>query len=86
MSFNSIIVGRRIEEGSSKKYPPAIGPAVGMKCDQCGCKFHVGGPIWTEPMHDLDFVKSLKEMVKSNQDSYKTSQRIIGENLSNSNE
>lgn len=86
MSFNSIIVGRRIEEGSSKKYPPAIGPAVGMKCDQCGCKFIVGGPIWTEPMHDLDFVKSLKEMVKSNQDSYKTSQRIIGENLSNSNE
>ncbi|EDO48806.1 predicted protein [Nematostella vectensis] len=77
-SFHFQQVGRRIEEGVSKKYPPALGPPVDRSCDQCGGKFHLGGPIWTEPMHDTDFVTSLAALVKQNTDLYKTSDRIIG--------
>lgn len=78
--FNLLFVkvGRCIEEGTSKKYPPAIGPSVGMTCDQCGSKFHVGGPIWTESMHNVEYSKAVKEMVQANKDKYNTSQRIIG--------
>lgn len=72
-------VGRRIEEGNSKKYPPAQGPPVGPLCDQCGGKFHMGGPIWREPIHSVEFVEKLLKSVKEQADLFKTSERIIGE-------
>lgn len=76
--YLSILVGKRIEVGNSKKYPPGVGPPVGETCEHCGRKFHVGGPIWSEPIHDLQFVNKVLEKVKMNRESYKTSERIIG--------
>lgn len=72
-------MGRRIEEGLSKKYPPAVGPPVGPSCDQCSGKFHLGGPMWKEPIHSSDFVDRLLKNVKEQPDQFKTSDRIIGE-------
>ena len=72
-------MGRRIEEGRSKKYPPALGPPVGPFCDQCGGKFHLGGPIWKEPIHNVEFVDKLLKSVKEKLDLFKTSDRIIGQ-------
>ena len=71
-------MGRRVEEGHSKKYPPALGPPVGKTCDQCGGKFQVGGPIWREPIHDVAFVERLLKGVKKQPNLFKTSERIIG--------
>ena len=36
------------------------------------------GPIWTEPIHDFDFVKSLLGQVSSSPDQLKMSERIRG--------
>lgn len=77
--FKLFSVGRRIEVGHSKKYPPAFGPPVGRLCDQCGGKFHLGGPIWKEPIHDAEFVSRLLQSVKEKPKLFKTSERIIGE-------
>ena len=72
-------MGRRIEEGRTRKYPPALGPPVGPTCDQCSSKFHLGGPIWKEPIHDAEFVNKLLKSVKEQPGLFKTSDRIIGE-------
>lgn len=76
--LSSLLVGRCIEEGLSKKYPPAIGPPVGSSCDQCGRQFHMGGPIWKEKIHDAEFVERLLKTVKEQPGLFKTSERIIG--------
>ena len=71
-------VGKRIEEGKSKKYPPGTGPPVGETCPQCGRRFHLGGPIWSEPIHNQEFAQKVLNKVKKNPAEYKTSERMIG--------
>lgn len=73
-----ITVGKRIEEGKTRKYPPGTGPPVGETCVECGRRFHLGGPIWSEAMHDKEFVEKVVEHVKKSPSSYKTSERMIG--------
>jgi len=77
-SFHFQPMGRRIEEGLSKKYPPAMGPPVGPLCDQCGGKFHIGGPIWNEPIYDAEFIEKLLKSVEEQPGLLRTSERIIG--------
>lgn len=71
-------VGKRIEDGKTRKYPPGTGPPVGQTCPECGRRLHLGGPIWSEPIHNKDFVQKVLEKVKKCQSSYKTSERLIG--------
>ena len=72
-------MGKRIEEGKSRKYPPGTGPPVNQQCPQCGGKFQLGGPVWTEPIHNNLFVQQVLSQVKQNVDCYKTSERLTGE-------
>ena len=72
-------MGRCIEEGRSKKYPPAQGPPIGPSCDQCSSKFHLGGPLWTAPIHDTAFVNRLLKSIKECPKLFNTSERIVGE-------
>lgn len=78
LSLSFSLVGKRIEQGNSKKYPPGTGPPVGETCPECGRKFHLGGPIWSEPIHNQEFVQKVLEKVKQNSEQYKTSERMIG--------
>eukprot|EP00794_Sanderia_malayensis_P005618 gene5617-6309_t len=77
-SFHLQPLGKNIEDGNKRKYNPSTGPVVGQECQECGQKFVIGGPIWSEPIHSKDFVHSLLDQVKSDADLYKTSQRIKG--------
>lgn len=77
-TFHLQPMGRCIEEGRSKKYPPAHGPPIGPSCDQCSSKFHLGGPIWTAPIHDTGFVARLLKCVKEQPKLFNTSERIVG--------
>lgn len=72
-------MGRCIEEGRSKKYPPAQGPPIGPSCDQCSSKFHLGGPVWTAPIHDAAFVNRLLKSIKECPKLFNTAERIVGE-------
>ena len=73
-----ISVGKRIEEGNKKKYNPGTGPVVGESCKECGQRFQIGGPIWSEPMHDRKFVESLLERLSKENELYGTAQRMKG--------
>ena len=52
------------------KHAPAIGPVVPQECSDCGKKFNIGGPIWSAPIHDQDWVVSTLTGVKSMKDRY----------------
>ena len=78
MIFLFIPVGKSVEVGNSKKYNPACGPSVGRTCDQCGHNFKIGGPIWSEPIHDRQFMADLQADVTKEKDSYATFDRING--------
>lgn len=38
----------------------------------------LGGPVWAEPIHDLDFVGRVLEAVSANPGRFHTSERIRG--------
>jgi len=71
-------VGKNIEVGESKKYAPGTGPVVGKTCDECNHVFKIGGPIWSEPIHDMEFLGELLKSVDEEKESYKTFDRIYG--------
>ena len=64
-SFNFQRVGEkkttagRKKGGVGVKYLPGIGPAVPKLCEHCGSRQKMGGPFWTEPIHDKAWVKDI---------------------------
>lgn len=64
-------VGRRAVKGggNSIKYSPGMGPAVPQQCPDTGSNFQMGGPFWTEPLHDPEWVAGLLEQVQRDKDS-----------------
>ncbi|KAJ8913229.1 hypothetical protein NQ315_016172 [Exocentrus adspersus] len=57
------------------KFCIPTGPAVSQKCEHCGHSHHIGGPIWTDPIHSPDFVQ---EVLKTASDKLNTFKRIQG--------
>ncbi|XP_069692231.1 tRNA (guanine(26)-N(2))-dimethyltransferase [Periplaneta americana] len=44
------------------KFTLPHGPPVGTTCEHCDHRHHIGGPIWSGPLHDDMFVSRLKEL------------------------
>uniref|UniRef100_W8B9H9 tRNA (guanine(26)-N(2))-dimethyltransferase n=1 Tax=Ceratitis capitata TaxID=7213 RepID=W8B9H9_CERCA len=49
---------------SQTKFGIPTGPSVGTNCEHCGHKHHMGGPIWSNPIHDHGFVKELLQTIE----------------------
>ncbi|KAK1885724.1 tRNA (guanine(26)-N(2))-dimethyltransferase, partial [Dissostichus eleginoides] len=64
-SFHLQRMGRRTTNGKHMKYSSATGPPL-------------GGPIWAEPIHDLDFVQKVLSAVSTNPSRFGTAKRIEG--------
>ncbi|XP_013367631.1 PREDICTED: tRNA (guanine(26)-N(2))-dimethyltransferase [Chinchilla lanigera] len=64
--------------GGRVKFSAACGPPVAPECEHCGQRHQLGGPIWAEPIHDLDFVGRVLEAVSANPCRFHTSERIQG--------
>ncbi|KAG8366972.1 hypothetical protein BUALT_Bualt16G0023900 [Buddleja alternifolia] len=75
-SFHLQPLGRTVSKNSSVRYLPGFGPAVAQDCSDCGKKYNMGGPIWSAPIHDLEWVTSILEDVKSMKDRYPAFNRI----------
>lgn len=58
------------------RYLPGFGPAVAQECSDCGKKYNMGGPIWSAPIHDMEWVNSTLADVKSMEDRYPAFDRI----------
>ncbi|TKY65049.1 tRNA (guanine(26)-N(2))-dimethyltransferase 2 [Spatholobus suberectus] len=75
-SFYLQPIGRTVSKINSVRYLPGYGPVVPQECNYCGKKFSVGGPIWSAPIHDQEWVTSILADVKSMKDSYPAHDRI----------
>uniref|UniRef100_A0A8C5PMH1 tRNA (guanine(26)-N(2))-dimethyltransferase n=1 Tax=Leptobrachium leishanense TaxID=445787 RepID=A0A8C5PMH1_9ANUR len=71
-------LGRAISHGNNMKFSPGTGPPVGMTCEFCQQKHHVGGPLWAESLHDTEFVQRILSALERNPKRFKTSERIQG--------
>ncbi|GAX81061.1 hypothetical protein CEUSTIGMA_g8496.t1 [Chlamydomonas eustigma] len=77
-SFTLQKVGSRKEMTNHVKYMPGHGPAVPVKCPETGSGYLMGGPIWSDPMHDHSFVKGLMADMDRDKDRYAAYARIKG--------
>ncbi|PON82089.1 tRNA methyltransferase, Trm [Trema orientale] len=75
-SFHLQPIGRTIAKNNSVRYLPGFGPVVPQECSDCGKKFNMGGPIWSAPIHDQEWVASILADVKSVRDRYPAYDRI----------
>ncbi|KAK3212375.1 hypothetical protein Dsin_017081 [Dipteronia sinensis] len=76
-SFHLQPIGRTASnKNNSIRYLPGFGPVVPQVCSDCGKKFNMGGPIWSAPIHDQEWVTSILEDVKSMKDRYPAYDRI----------
>lgn len=66
------------DPGGRIKFSAACGPPVSPECEHCGQRHQLGGPMWAEPIHDLDFVGRVLEAVTTNPGRFHTSMRIQG--------
>lgn len=48
----------------SLKFSAGSGPAVGATCVHCGGRHTMGGPLWSDPIHDSSFVTELRTLVE----------------------
>lgn len=75
-SFHLQPVGRIVTKDTSVRYLPGFGPAVAQECSDCGKKYNMGGPIWSAPIHDMEWINSTLADVKSMKDRYPAFDRI----------
>lgn len=75
-SFHLQPIGRTVSKNTSVRYLPGFGPVVPQECSDCGKKYNMGGPIWSAPIHDQDWVTSILADVKSMKDHYPAFDRI----------
>ncbi|XP_041002555.1 probable tRNA (guanine(26)-N(2))-dimethyltransferase 2 [Juglans microcarpa x Juglans regia] len=75
-SFHLQPIGRTVSKNNSVRHLPGFGPAAPHECSDCGKKFNMGGPIWSAPIHDQEWVTSILSDVKSIKDRYPAYDRI----------
>ncbi|GER49286.1 tRNA (guanine(26)-N(2))-dimethyltransferase [Striga asiatica] len=77
-SFHLQPIGRTVSKNNSTsaRYLPGFGPVVTQECTDCGKKYNMGGPIWSAPIHDQEWVNSILTDVKSMKSRYPAFDRI----------
>nr|XP_019601780.1 PREDICTED: tRNA (guanine(26)-N(2))-dimethyltransferase isoform X3 [Rhinolophus sinicus] len=77
--FVRVFTGQaKVKASARVKFSAACGPPVAPECEHCGQRHQLGGPLWAEPIHDLDFVGHVLEAVSANPSRFHTSERIRG--------
>eukprot|EP00195_Chlamydomonas_chlamydogama_P004170 CAMPEP_0202922836 /NCGR_PEP_ID=MMETSP1392-20130828/78133_1 /ASSEMBLY_ACC=CAM_ASM_000868 /TAXON_ID=225041 /ORGANISM="Chlamydomonas chlamydogama, Strain SAG 11-48b" /LENGTH=576 /DNA_ID=CAMNT_0049616487 /DNA_START=1623 /DNA_END=3353 /DNA_ORIENTATION=+ len=71
-------VGEKKVNGNSVKYTPAHRPVVPERCPETGSGFLMGGPIWSEPIHDMAFVEGLLQDLERDKDRYAQYAKLKG--------
>ncbi|XP_020092470.1 probable tRNA (guanine(26)-N(2))-dimethyltransferase 1 isoform X2 [Ananas comosus] len=75
-SFHLQSVGRVVSKNNSMKPAPGFGPVVPQQCSHCGKKYNMGGPIWSAPMHNQEWVLSILASVKAMKERYPAYEKI----------
>ncbi|XP_042452328.1 probable tRNA (guanine(26)-N(2))-dimethyltransferase 1 isoform X1 [Zingiber officinale] len=76
-SFHLQRLGREIMKNNRVNYAPNSGPVVPQECTDCGGTFTMGGPMWSAPIHDQEWVTSMLENVRSMKEKYPSQRKIL---------
>ena len=70
-------VGRKVKPTSNFTAAQLIVPG---NCPQCGGRWLIGGPIWSAPIHDLEWLKKLGDWIEARPEGVfpKTRARLLG--------
>ena len=50
-------------KGKGFKYAPGHGPTVPQQCPETGSGWIMGGPFWSQPLHDQAWVKGVLDIL-----------------------
>lgn len=75
-SFHLQPVGRTATKNTCVRYLPGFGPVVPQECGDCGKKYNMGGPIWSAPIHDQEWVTFILDNVNTMKDRYPAYDKI----------
>ncbi len=70
--------GKTGQTNINYRYNSAQGPPVGERCNECGNKMHLGGPMWLGDLHDASFCNSVLANLDAKPEAFHTSPRIRG--------
>ncbi|KAJ8981890.1 hypothetical protein NQ317_007282 [Molorchus minor] len=59
------------------KFSIPTGPPASQKCVHCGHPHHIGGPIWTAPLHHPDFVVDVLNTASENLATFRRIQGVL---------
>uniref|UniRef100_A0A7S4PCC0 tRNA (guanine(26)-N(2))-dimethyltransferase n=1 Tax=Paramoeba aestuarina TaxID=180227 RepID=A0A7S4PCC0_9EUKA len=76
LHFNPI--GKVTPTKDTPKISVSLGPPVGSHCAECGSRFRMGGPIWTHPTVNEDFLKGVLAEMEGHKEKYGHHKRMIG--------
>ena len=48
------------------------------ECEHCGKRFNMGGPIWSEPIHDSEWISLVLQQFKSAEKRYPAFEKVQG--------
>ncbi|XP_062200622.1 tRNA (guanine(26)-N(2))-dimethyltransferase 1-like isoform X2 [Phragmites australis] len=69
-SFHLQNIGRINSKDKRNIVLPNFCPAVPEECFECGHKFVMGGPIWSDPIHDKEWAASILSNIRAMSDVY----------------
>ncbi|KAJ9474780.1 tRNA (guanine(26)-N(2))-dimethyltransferase, mitochondrial [Pseudozyma hubeiensis] len=70
--------GKNGQTNVNYRYNSAQGPPVGERCNECGNRMHLGGPMWLGELHDSEFCQSILTNLDANPSAFHTTPRIRG--------
>ncbi|CAD7703013.1 unnamed protein product [Ostreobium quekettii] len=65
-------------QGKQTKFTAGTGPVVPQACVETGSGFLVGGPIWSAPIHDIDWVRGILSALEQERANYKMFEKVQG--------
>jgi len=83
-SFYGQPLGRMVEKVHERSghvnilFKTHPGPQIPDKCPECDSSLHLAGPMWSGPIHDVDFVTEVLEHLNSDEAKYGTLTRMKG--------
>eukprot|EP00217_Crustomastix_stigmatica_P004457 CAMPEP_0183806124 /NCGR_PEP_ID=MMETSP0803_2-20130417/38773_1 /TAXON_ID=195967 /ORGANISM="Crustomastix stigmata, Strain CCMP3273" /LENGTH=608 /DNA_ID=CAMNT_0026050885 /DNA_START=131 /DNA_END=1957 /DNA_ORIENTATION=- len=57
-------------ETKTNKVAPGYGPTASPTCSDCGWRYNMAGPMWTEPIHDSEWVTGVLESLRAEPERY----------------
>lgn len=77
-AFHLQPVGRIIYKNDNARYLPGSGPGILPECKHCGKRFNMGGPIWSEPIHDAEWIDLILKNLKEFKQRYPAFDKVHG--------